>query len=422
MARMHRYWLFGFMAFTACKTPSYVEENLSAKPSTNLPFASEVSYSVADNFENKAIGCIAVSEFTIAHDDDGYADIDQAAVTRKSVYGVLSAKNYQDIELARVDFKANELGGYAAESLLQSLDCDALLQGEVLTFKNDYFVTYSVTTVELELTLVNRSGAVLWNARHAASSHEGAMPLSPLSILSGIFTATTNQQDEVGFQMVDAAARRLLKTLPDRPVQNSADDAIGNIIDTTVLDQKGAGEALASVEKKVSAMQLLAQGAYEQALLAAQADIEADGSDGKAYFVAARASLLLSDTAAAIDYSLSALANGQATSSTYSGLGVAYIQDENWRLADASFRKAAELDPTSSQVQFNLALVSEVNKNISAASEHYYEAGKLALRSRELSRVHKALTALKRLAKNNPFAQSRYVELGQQVQSALADK
>ena len=169
-------------------------------------------------------------------------------------------------------------------------------------------------------------------------------------------------------------------------------------------------------------MQLLAQGAYEQALLAAQADIEASGSDGKAYFVAARASLLLSDTAAAIDYSLSALANGQATSSTYSGLGVAYIQDENWRLADASFRKAAELDPTSSQVQFNLALVSEVNKNISAASEHYYEAGKLALRSRELSRVHKALTALKRLAKNNPFAQSRYVELGQQVQSALADK
>ena len=146
----------------------------------------------------------------------------------------------------------------------------------MLAFKNDYFVTYSVTTVELELTLVNRSGSVLWNARHAASSHEGAMPLSPL-FLSGIFTATTNQQDEVGFQMVDAAARRLLKTLPDRPEQNSAEDAIGNIIDTTVLDQKGAGEALASVEEKESAMQLLAQGAYEQALLAAQADIEADG-------------------------------------------------------------------------------------------------------------------------------------------------
>ena len=119
MARMQRYWLIGFLAFTACKTPSYVEENLSAKPSTNLPFASEVSYSVADNFENKAIGCIAVSEFTIEHKDDGYADIDQAAVTR-SLFTGLSAKNYRDIELARVDFKADELGGYTAKGLLKA--------------------------------------------------------------------------------------------------------------------------------------------------------------------------------------------------------------------------------------------------------------------------------------------------------------
>ena len=349
MARMQRYWLIGFLAFTACKTPSYVEENLSAKPSTNLPFASEVSYSVADNFENKAIGCIAVSEFTIAHDDDGYADIDQAAVTRKSVYGVLSAKNYQDIELARVDFKADELGDFTPESLLKSLDCDALLTGEVLAFKNDYFVTYSVTTVELQLSLVNRSGSVLWNARHAASNHEGAMPMSPLSLLSGIFTASTNQQDEVSLQMVDAVARRLLKTLPDRNAQNSADDAIGNIFETKVPDQQDTDKSLANVKNQESAMQLLAKGAYEQALVVAEADIEADGSDGAAYYVAARASLLLSNTSAAIDYSLLALANGQTTSSTYSGLGVAYIQNKEWRLADASFRKAAELDPTSSK-------------------------------------------------------------------------
>ncbi len=421
MARIQRYWLIGCLALASCKTPSYVEEEPSAKPSANLPLSSEVSYSVADNYKKEAIECIAVSKFTIEHKDDGYADIDQAAVTRKSVYGVLSAKNYRDIELARVDFKANELGGYTPKGLLKSLDCDALIQGEVLAFKNDYFVTYSVTTVELELTLVSRSGSVLWNARHAASSHEGAMPLSPLSLLSGIFTATTNQQDEVGFQMVDAAARRLLKTLPDRPVQNSGDDAIGNIIDTTFLDENDTDKSVATTEKQESAMQLLAQGAYEQALLAAQADIEANDSDGKAYFVAARASLLLSDTATAIDYSLSALANGQETSSTYSGLGVAYIQGENWRLADASFRKAAELDPSSSQVQFNLALVAELDKDIQRASGHYLNAGNLALRTQELSRVHKALIALKRLAQSSPHAQSRYVELGQQVQSALAD-
>jgi len=156
--------------------------------------------------------------------------------------------------------------------------------------------------------------------------------------------------------------------------------------------------------------------------MAAQADIEADKSDGKAHFLAARASLLLSNSAAAVDYSLSALANGQDNSSTYSGLGVAYMQSKNWRLANAAFRKAAELDPKSSQVQLNLALVSEVNKQISKASEHYHQAGSLALQFQELPRVHKALTALKRLAKNNPYVRNRYIELGQQVQSALANQ
>ena len=421
MAPIKPYWLIGFLALAACKTPSYVEQKPFAKPTAKLPFASEVSYFVADGFKSEPIGCIAVSKFTIEHQNDGYADIDQAAVTRKSVYGILSAKNYRDVELTRVDFKADELDVYTTESLLKSLDCDALLQGEILTFKNDYFVTYSVTTVELQLTLVNRSGSVLWNARHAASSHEGAMPLTPLSLLSGIFTATTNQQDEVGFQMVDAAARRLLETLPDRPTQNSSDDAIGNIIDTTLPDQNDTNKSLASAAKQESAMQLLARGAYEKALAAAQSDIEADVSNGEAYFVAARASLLLLDTTAAIDYSLSALANGETTSSSYSGLGVAYIQSEKWHLAGASFRKAAELDPTSSQVQFNLALVSEVDKDIPRASDHYLKAGNLALRRKELSSVHKALTALKRLARSNPYALSRYVALGQQVQSALVD-
>ena len=133
------------------------------------------------------------------------------------------------------------------------------------------------------------------------------------------------------------------------------------------------------------------------ALLAAQADIEASGSDGKAYFVAARASLLLSDTAAAIDYSLSALANGQATSSTYSGLGVAYIQDENWRLANASFRKAAELDPTSSQVQFNLAL-NKVGKVHSKPRPLFKSWKSSAPQTGIVTCAQSSNTALKRLA------------------------
>ena len=79
--------------------------------------------------------------------------------------------------------------------------------------------------------------------------------------------------------------------------------------------------------------------------------------------MAGKASLLLSDHKAAIDYSLSALAKGERSSSAYSGLGIAYLKNENMRLAKASFKKAAELDPSNYQAQFNLAISNGVTIN-----------------------------------------------------------
>ena len=88
-------------------------------------------------------------------------------------------------------------------------------------------------------------------------------------------------------------------------------------------------------------------------------------------------------------------------------------------MAKASFKKAAELDPSNYQAQFNLALVSEVEGEASTASNYYFQSAKLALEAKELTRVYKVLTALKRLSLNNVTAQNRYSELGQKVQSLL---
>lgn len=403
----------------ACKTPNYVEKEPVAKVPVKIPFASDVTYTISDNFQDETINCIAVPKFSISHQDKGYSNIDQANVIRKSVYGVLSAKNYRSVDLSRIDFKSRELGRSSDELLLHNLDCDALLNGKVLSFKNHYFLAYSVTTVELQLTLVNRSGSVLWTARHAASSHEGAMPLSPLSLLSGIFTATTNKQDEVAFQMVDAVSRRLLNTLPDGVGQNPFDDAIGTIIDEKFVDKSLVSSSQELVEDQFTSDQLLAKGAYEEAISQAKKEIEADKSNGQAYRVAATASLLLFDASAAIDFSLSAIAYGEQNSETYLGLGVAYLKNENVRLARASFLKSAELAPSSFEAQFNLALVSEVEGQVSNAAGHYFQAGNLALETKQLSRIHKALTALKRLSSKNSVAENLYLKLGQSVQSTL---
>ena len=62
-----------------------------------------------------------------------------------------------------------------------------------------------------------------------------------------------------------------------------------------------------------------------------------------------------------------------------------------------------------------------ITENLPEGVDYYFKAGTLALRAQELSRVHKALKALKRLSQNNPSAQNRFIDLGRQVQIALAN-
>lgn len=419
MTRFNNILFLFLLSLAACKTPTYIEKETIAGTSVDSPFVSEVVFNISENYQYQGVGCIAVPEFVLEHEDEDYSDIAQASAIRKAVYGVLSSKNYRGIELSRVDFKSNELGRPSEIVLLQSLDCDAVLKGRVLAFKNDYFVTYSVTTVELELTLFNRAGLQLWTARHAASSHEGAFPLSPLSLLSGMFTATTNKQDEVAYQMIDAVSRRLLSTLPDSFEQSYVEDITATWIDEKIAAEDLTGGSVETIDNQLSPLELLAKGAYEEALLAAEAEIKTNSSNGEAYLVAARASLLLSEYNAAIDYSLSALARGYKTAQAYSGLGIAYLKNEETRLAKAAFQKAAELEPSNFQVLYNSALISEVEGEVPIASNYYLKAGTLALDARELPRVHRAFSALKRLSSGNEIAQIRYRELGQKVQQLL---
>ena len=99
------------------------------------------------------------------------------------------------------------LGRPSESVLLQNLDCDAVLKGRVLAFKNDYFVTYSVTTVELELTLFNK--------RVCSYGRQGIQQAAMRGISFVAFRCiwnvhrTTNKQDEVAYQMIDAVSRRL---------------------------------------------------------------------------------------------------------------------------------------------------------------------------------------------------------------------
>ena len=415
--RIHICRAIALLGLLSCKTPDYVQDDTPAQTGQSLPFASDVIYTLAENYSPEQTGCIAIAKLSVEHDNTQYRDIDQAHIIRKSIFGILNAKNYQDVPTERVDYKTRTIKPFSNAALLESLDCDALLTGEILAFKNDYFVSYSVTTVEVALRLTDRSGDVIWSGRHAASNHEGAIPLSPMSLLSGVFTASTNQQNEVAFQMVDAVSRRLLATLPDRRFAAKTDIEFSTAVKGRIVEPPKGSAATPAM----TAAQLLVSGAYEEALARARTDFEANETGAEAYLIASQASLMLGQFDQALEYALSSLATGPENAAKYSSLGLAYFKTEKVALAKISFGKAALLEPRNAQVQFNLGLAHEADGLISLASDHYFLSGKLALDAKDLVRVQKNMVMLKRLSKDHIAARKSYQNLGRLVGRALQD-
>ena len=166
--------------------------------------------------------------------------------------------------------------------ILKKLKCDAILSAEILGFENIYFVAYSITSVELKTELTDKLGNILWSARHKASSHEGAIPLSPFSIISGTFTAAINRQEEVAFQMIDAASRRILKTLPDREEIDVVNEIINEFPPAEKI--KSSSKIYNTGDSDLSAATLLAKGAYEDALAKAKENIVINSDDAQMSF------------------------------------------------------------------------------------------------------------------------------------------
>ncbi len=395
-----------FICLCACKTPTYTKVTKLGKAESIQP---EVQYYIDNKFDNKNLKCIAVGKVRKNHSSDDFKSLDQRLLVRRSLFGVLSAKNYKDIELSRVDHVLSKSEGATTNEILRRLECDAMLSAEILGFENKYYVAYSITSVDLKTELTDKVGNILWSARHKASSHEGAVPLSPFSIISGTFTAATNRQDEVAFQMIDAASRRILKTLPDREKVDVFNEIMNEFSPTDEI--KSSSAIYDTVYSNVTAETLLAKGAYEDALAKAKADILINGDDAHAHYIAARAALMSGKHNEAIDLNLRALAKGFNKAETYSSLGIAYLKIDNLRFASAAIEKATQIEPKRAYLQYNLGVVREAEQKFSAAAQAYFDAGKLSLEQKDLSRLYRSFSSLKKLSSRNTDARRWYLQL-----------
>ena len=408
--KFRSFTLLTLMCLCACKTPTYTEVSEPGKAESIKP---EVQYFIADKFAADSLNCIAVGKVRNKHTGDDFENLDQTLLVRRSLFGVLSPKNYGDIELSRVDHVLKENEAANTAEILKILNCDAMLSAEILGFENKYYVAYSITSVELKTELTDKAGNTLWSARHKASSHEGAAPLSPFSIISGTFVAATNRQDEVAFQMIDAASRRILKTLPDRNEIDVVNEIISELPKADGLKVSSASDEALGLN--LSAEALLAKGAYEDALAEARANIAANSDDAHAYYVAARASLMSGKYDEAIDFNLEALAKGLETADAYSSLGIAYLKIDNLRFASAAIEKAKQLEPTSAYLNYNLGVVREADQKFSAAANAYFDAGNLSLKQNDLDRLYRSFSSLKKLGARNNDAQRKYLQLAASI-------
>ena len=134
---------------SSCKTPSI--KNVSEFKDSPV-LSSEVQFQKSDNFKPNDINCLAIGKFEDFSDGGDYKNLNKSSLVRSAFYGAVSPKNYIDVELARVDHISLK---YPTE-ILKHIQCDAMLSGKILKFKNSSMVAYSVTSVELEARLTDK--------------------------------------------------------------------------------------------------------------------------------------------------------------------------------------------------------------------------------------------------------------------------
>ena len=373
-----------------CQTP--VKKQV-VKISTEEQLLSEVQYTIVEEKFGPDIKCIAVGKIELADDSEDFSELNKVELVRRTLVGNLFQQNYTQVPLMTVDGFLQ--GGADAKELLSQTACDAVVSGQIYRFTNKSYVAASSTEVGLDLSITNDEGEVIWSGRHLAASRDGSLPFSPLSLLSGVFLAQANASDEVALQMVDAAVRRLVDTLPP---QNEAPIAFAKN-EQAVQELFTPARAIKNQENP-NAAELLRSGQYEAAIQAAKIELQLGKNEYQNLLIIGDAYRHLNRFNDAVESYLSAIANDKNQSAGYEKLSLGYLNLRRIDLAKASLSKAISLNPESSAIRYKLAIINESQNAYNEAAKLYFQAGELAIREKSNDAIYSSLTALERLSGN----------------------
>ena len=376
----------------------------------------EVQYSLSENFNPNNINCIAIGKIKDNSNVNEYKSLEKVSLIRHAIYGHLSPKNYQDIELHKVAFVMKSSN--TNQLILKNLDCDALLEGTITEFKNDFYVAYSSTNVGLSLFLKDKKNQVLWKASHTATSRAGSIPFSPIGLATGLFSASSNTEEEVAFQMIDTVVRRVLKTLPETTnVQNK------NQLKHAAIPKTNASPIAPKkvIKKQKSPSILFASGQYGQVIDLINISLKSNANNHKLIFLKGRSQLMLNQHEQAALTFLDALAI-KIDSDYLNGLGYAYSKLKQSDKALAAYNKAISINNKNSYAYFNSGLLLENKGNKKKAADYFYSAGTSSLLNKDFLKANNAHDALQRLSKGESVILEKSDKLGSLIKELTDDK
>ena len=371
-----------------------------------------------DSYRTDPPGCIAVMPFTAS----ASAAADSAlrrqglASVRRAVFGHLSLHGKRDIALGRVDFVLSKLSGGRAidpQAIGERLDCDALLFGEVLTYRTDTAgihggIHAGIHMVGARLQLVRaRDGRTLWEHRQTLTNDGGRLHASPVAIAMGLDDAARVLHDGGRLIVVDTLARRMIETLPDAGAMAAYDptrpapsytvrDALSDASAVMAVIARDASRAAAHLGY---ARFLLHEGDYAEALEAAREALVIEPEAHEIAFLIGRIQLRMNRLADAERSMLRALALAPAEASYLNGLGYAYSRMGRHDDALATYAMALKHQPVNGFAYYNVGVTLFNGGDKKSARDAFYRAGLAHYRSGRFDLAARAAADLRALAK-----------------------
>ena len=143
---------------------------------------------------------------------------------RESFYSHLSALNYYDLELGRVDNTLKTIERTSAKKwrdlspavLGDILHADLIIYGKVRAFKKYFLGVYSQIALEVEIEMVEaKSGEGRWRKTLIKRSHAGGIPFSLFGVAPAAFRSGWHMKKEKAIALVDRLSRALVAEIPN---------------------------------------------------------------------------------------------------------------------------------------------------------------------------------------------------------------